>query len=404
MGIGTVLIATDHAQVNGGQTKVAIDTARLLADSGIDVVFFAAVPPVSETLRHPRIRLEILQQADILSEKSRTLAAARGIWNGTAARKLRSVAGEFDRATTILHAHGFIKALSGSIGPVLTSGRLPSVFTMHEYFLACPNGGFFDYQRNEICTRKAMGLACLTTNCDARKPMHKAWRVARQAAIWGPGRMPRGLKDVIYISETQRRILEPYLDKKTRLHHVPNPVDMNGPINSVNGANDLHVFVGRLAPEKGGLLFAEAAKAAGIKAVFVGDGPEAAEIRTSYPEFEVTGWVEPSAVQNWIGQAKVLVFPSLWQEPFGLVALEALGRGVPVVTGAWNAAAEIVREGENGTIFDAPTVKSLVAALNRVASVPSVDPAPYRTANSPATHLERLMDVYDQALRAQAKA
>lgn len=404
MTLKNVIIATDHAQVNGGQTKVAIDTARLLADAGIEVAFFAAVPPVAKSLHHPRIRLEILEQADILSEKNRALAAARGIWNRTAARRLRALAAEFDPATTVLHTHGFIKALSASIGPVLTSGPLPSVFTMHDYFLACPNGGFFDYQRNEICSRKAMGFSCLTTNCDARKPVHKAWRVARQAVISGPGRMPRGFKDVICISETQRRILEPYLGKETRLHHVPNPVDMDGSAASSGRAKSLFVFVGRLSPEKGGLLFAEAAKVAGVKAVFVGDGPDAAEIRIRYPEFEVTGWVEPSEVQSWIGRAKVLVFPSLWREPFGLVALEALGRGVPVVAGAWNAAAEIVRDGENGVIFDTPTVESLVAALHRVDNVPPVDPAPYRTANSPAAHLDRLMEVYDQVLADQAKA
>lgn len=361
-----VLSVNDFSVINGGQAKVAVDAAVLFAERGIPVTFFAGTGPTADELKRPGIEVICLDQPDILSDENRLRAMRRGIWNGDVARALRELSARFDPKTTVLHCHGYAKSLSPAIGPVLADGPLPSVYTMHEYFMACPNGGFYDFQANEICTRKPLGMSCLTTNCDVRKPIHKAWRVARQVATWGPGRLPRALKDVIYISETQRRVMAPMFGPETRLHHVPNPMpSMSLP--RVNRAeNDAFVFVGRLNPEKGGVLFAEAAAKLGIRAVFVGDGAEADAIRRVNPDAEMLGWLKPDQVQEQLAQAKALVFPSLWYEGFPLVPLEALSRGVPVVAGAWSAASEAVEDGVNGTIYTDTSVEALMEAMRRV--------------------------------------
>ena len=201
-----VLIVGDFAEVNGGQAKVAIDSARLLADAGIAVTFFAATGPVSPLLSHDRIEVICLDQHTILSDPNRLRAMRTGLWNRAALRALSAEMARHDPARTILHCHGWAKALSPSVGRALTGGRMPVLYTMHEYFLACPNGGFYDYRRKEICTRRALGLSCLTTNCDLRHASHKAWRVARGAVLNGPGRMPRGRskhRSVRYAAETR---------------------------------------------------------------------------------------------------------------------------------------------------------------------------------------------------------
>lgn len=390
-----VIVVSDFANINGGQAKVAIDSARLLAESGLDVTFFAGGGEPDAALDHPGIRVVALGQNDILSDPNRLRAMSRGIWNAGAARALRKEIARHDPACTVLHAHGYAKVLSPSIGPILTDGPLPAVYTMHEYFLACPNGGFYDYQKGEICTRHALGASCLATNCDVRRPAHKAWRVARQVATWGPGRMPRGLRDVIYISETQRRVMAPYLSARTRLHHVPNPVDLPDPPPVDTAANDIFLFVGRLNREKGGLMFAEAAKAAGVKAVFVGDGPDAKAIRTTNPEAVITGWQTPAQVQEWLSRARALVFPSLWYEGQPLVPMEAIARGVPVICGSWSAATEVVLEGKTGWLYDRPDEEALAGAL-RAAIVDgmAVDRVVAMANFSPAEHLRRLTEVY----------
>lgn len=398
-----VVVASDFANINGGQAKVAIESARLLADEGLSVTFFAACGTPDPALQHPGIRVVALGEHDILSDPQRLRAVIRGIWNAGAVNRLRSEIEAMDPSSTILHVHGYAKALSPAIGPVMINGPLASVYTMHEYFLACPNGGFYDYQKNEICNRKALGAACLTTNCDVRHPAHKAWRVLRQAATWGPGRMPRRLRDVVYISETQRRVMAPYLSEQTRLHYIPNPLALAEQSLVNAAANDIFLFVGRLNPEKGGLMFAKAALDAGVKAVFVGDGAEAEAIRAANPEAVITGWQTPDEVQSWIGRARALVFPSLWYEGQPLVPMEALTRGVPVVAGSWSAAAEVVRDGVNGVVYNSPTEVDLVAALHRVMQLGDFNTSGACDLTAPSTHVDNLRKLYNALLEERAQ-
>ena len=395
--VRSVLIVGDFASITGGQAKVAIDSARLLADAGLDVTFFAATGPVDAALDHPRIRTVCLDQDTILDDPRRMRAVRRGLWNSEAARALREEIARHDPKTTVLHCHGYAKALSPAIGPVLAGGPLRSLFTMHEYFLACPNGGFFDYQRQEICTRKPLGLACVSCNCDVRHAAHKAWRVARGALARGPGRLPAGLKHVIYISQTQRRVMEPYLAPDVQLHYLSNPVDVSAPPVAASGNTDF-VFVGRLNPEKGGLHFAKAAMAAGVQAVFVGDGPQRAAIESANPQAVVTGWVSPDEVQRHLSRARALVFPSLWYEGQPLVPMEALLRGIPVVCGTWSAAHEEVVHGRNGVLYDAPTVERLTEALREVSGIATVSTGDLRQRLSGETHVARLLAIYDTIL------
>lgn len=398
MRLSSVVILSDWAYLNGGQAKVAIDSARLLANAGISVTFVAAVGPADALLDHPKIKVIIFGQEDILSEPSRLRAMIRGIWNKAANDSLAKIISNFDPSTTVLHCHGYAKALSPSIGPLLTDGPLPTVYTMHEYFLACPNGGFYDYQHNRICTRTALGLSCLTTNCDVRRAAHKAWRVVRQVATWGPGGIPRRMRNIIYISETQRLVMQPYLPKQVRLHYVPNPIALpKAPIVRAE-KNDLFLFVGRLNPEKGGRIFAEAAREAGVRAVFVGDGPEADAIRAINPDAEIVGWQPPDKVQEWLGRARALVFPSLWYEGQPLTPLEALARGVPVICGTWSAAVECVVDGQTGILFDQPNAAHLAGAIRRIDKMAFGDASDVLAQLNPSAHLEKLLQLYDELL------
>ena len=395
----SVLIVADFACINGGQAKVAIDSAVLLADEGIDVTYFAAVGPADPLLEHPNISVELLGQNDILAEPSRFKAAVRGIWNGSARKRLIEVAKRFDPQSTILHCHGYAKALSPSIGPILTDGPLAAVYTMHEFFLACPNGGFFDYPKNTICNRKALGFDCLTTNCDVRHPAHIAWRVLRQAATWGPGCMPRRMQDIIYISETQRHVLSSYLSQGSRLHYVPNPIARPKGASIDAAKNDIFLFVGRLNPEKGCVMFAEAARRIGVEAVFVGDGAQSEAIRAVNPDANILGWQSPEEVQVWLRRARALVFPSLWYETFGLTAYEALAQNVPVVCGTWTAAAEAIVHGRTGVLYGSADVESLTDAMDQAGHMTFDQSSVALDELSPAAHRIRLLDCYNAVLR-----
>ena len=396
-----VFVINDFAFINGGQAKVAIRSARLLAEAGIDVTFFAACGPVAPELDHKKINTICLGQKDILSEPNRAHAAVRGIWNRSAAKSLDEACSTLDSRSTLIHCHGFAKALSPSIGPIIVSNRIASVYTMHEYFLACPNGGFYDFNRNEICKRSPLGASCLVTNCDVRSGGHKLWRVARQLVARSFGRLPTGLTDIIYLSQTQLAAIHAYLPQDAILHHVPNPTA--APRATV-AANENHAFlyVGRLSPEKGCRLLAEAAMKVDADVVFVGDGPERAAIEARNPKALVTGWLPPAGVQDWLMKARCLVFPSLWYECQPLVPMEALAMGVPVITGSWSAGAEVVEDGKTGLHLAEPTTECLARAIAALMS--SGHPVFETICNhepplvTDDIHLGRLLEVYSQVL------
>lgn len=362
----TIVVLNDHGYINGGQAKVAIDSAKGLKSRGYDVIFFCGAGPADPELQSLGIKVVCLGQNDLLSEASTLVAVGRGLWNRQSAALLAEILAGLDPHTSMIHCHGFAKALSPSIGPVIVGSPIPHVYSVHEFFLACPNGGFYDFQKQEICTRKALGVSCLTTNCNSRRAVHKIWRVGRQAIVWSIGQMPRNLKNIICISETQRRVLAPYLSPDTSVFHTPNPITIEKRPRTQIEKNDVYLFVGRLNPEKGGAIFAQAARNAGVRAVFVGDGPQADLIRRINPAAEIVGWVSPGEVETWLDRSRCLVFPSVWYETFGLVAYEAQARGIPVICGDWNAAAEGITDGRTGIIYKSPAVEALETAIRRL--------------------------------------
>lgn len=361
-----IILINDHAFVNGGQAKVAIETAIGLAKRRLNVTFFSACGPADASLTKNGVAVKCLEGFDILSDPNRLSAAIRGIWNSKAAFQLSKLLEKFNPNETIIHWHGFAKALSPSLGPVVTKSSIPHVFTLHEYFLACPNGGFYDYKKDQICKKKALGIGCLTTDCDVRHVAHKQWRVLRQLAMLGPAGLPRNLKNIIYISKKQREVLEPYLPRNARLFHLGNPVRKSRFERVDVNKNNVFLFVGRLNPEKGGILFAKATRQSSVRAIIVGDGAEKQKILELNPDVEVTGWLEQDDIESWYGKTRALVFPSLWYECQPLVPIEAIKRGIPVIAGKWTAASETIKENPASIIVDKPTVEGFSDAINKI--------------------------------------
>jgi glycosyltransferase involved in cell wall biosynthesis len=81
-----------------------------------------------------------------------------------------------------------------------------------------------------------------------------------------------------------------------------------------------------------------------------------------------SGQRERSEIFAAYGEADVVVFPVRWEEPWGLVPLEAMARGRPVVATGRGGSAEYLRDGENCVLFDADDVEQLAEAVRRLAS------------------------------------
>jgi glycosyltransferase involved in cell wall biosynthesis len=292
------IVVADCAFVNGGNGQVALSTAVALAQSGVETTLFAASGPVAPVLLDiPHLTVVCLDQPEVLNDPSIARGAIRGLWNFRAAGELRKVLSACDPATTIVHLHSWSKALSSSVARAAFDAKFPVVVTIHDYFSFCPNGSLYDHEKQEPCTLVPMSVACAAANCDPRNRAHKAYRVARQFIAERIAGLPSGIENFICVSAFSRAIAQPHLGN-ARIFDVDNPIEATPETPVDVRKNDEFVYIGRLSREKGADVFAEAAAIAGVKAVFVGDGPLDETMRQLAPHAEFTGWLAPRCVRG----------------------------------------------------------------------------------------------------------
>lgn len=400
-----VVILCDYAKVAGGAERVAIDSAIGLAEAGLTVHFIAALGPIDASLAASPVTVHIADVPD-LRNKSRIELLTGGLWSTRVSKLVRSVLGLLPRGQTVVHAHSWQRALTASALHASIQSGHGFVVTLHEYGLACPNQGFFDYQQMRICEKQALGLDCLTTHCDTRTYAHKLWRTGRiilQRSIVG---LPSQLQHVIYLSELSRQVMQPYFGQQTKWHAVRNPIGIAKVERTRAEENSAFVFIGRVSREKGADLFAIAARAAGVDAVLAGDGPDLAALQRNHPAMRYLGWVPAADLTKHLASARALVFPSILYETLGLTVLEALAMGVPAIVSDGTAARASVTDGETGLLFkhmdvaDLTRILRLLADDHQLVAAMSVKAYEAYWANPPTlgSHVRALQSVYKTIL------
>jgi glycosyltransferase involved in cell wall biosynthesis len=358
-----IFVVNDFAHVNGGTAQVALSSAVGLAERGHSVTLFAAVPPVGVELARSNLRTVLTHQPEIAHDPSRWNAATQGIWNVKARNMMSDAVAECDPENTIVHLHGWSKALSSSVVRECIVRRLKVVCTLHDYFMACPNGGFYNFQRKQICKLRPLSMPCVLEHCDARSFAQKQWRVARQVVQHRWGLMPQGINAFVAVSDFSAEIMRPYLPAGAPVFRIDNPIVVDRAPSAIIEASSPFLYIGRLSPEKGGPMLASAAATLNFPVVFVGEGAMAAEIRASNSSATVTGWLPRAGVLDWLGKARCMVLPSLWYETQGLVVAEAAAAGIPAIVPDTSAARDLVQDGVTGLWFKGGDIVSLKHAM-----------------------------------------
>jgi glycosyltransferase involved in cell wall biosynthesis len=183
----------------------------------------------------------------------------------------------------------------------------------------------------------------------------------------------RTLKDVplASISEAQRLPL-PDLCWYGTVHNAI-PADLH-PYSATPG--DYVAFVGRISPEKRVDRAIEIARLAGLP-LKIAAKVDAVD-RTYYeevvtpllrlPGVEFLGEIDDRAKATLLGGARALLFPIDWPEPFGMVVIEALACGTPVVAWRHGSVPELLEHGRTGWIVD-----SIEGAVDGLASIDEID-------------------------------
>jgi glycosyltransferase involved in cell wall biosynthesis len=265
----------------------------------------------------------------------------------------------------------------------LASELRPTIRQAHDHTMFCPglNKLFTD---GAICGR-AMGPYCLarqdeggcagfryTSRRRAARDLKRAERLLRAHD---------GLKRIVVASSYMKEELLRVGVPATRV--MVNPLYTEAPSATPTVADDATrsdepngppriAALGRMMhPEKGvmPLLDALAAIESPFRATLAGTGPHLEMLENHARKLglsdrvEFPGYLAPDAARSLIARARVVAFPSLWAEPFGLVGIEALARGVPVVAFDVGGVREWLTDGETGMIVPRGDTDAFARAL-----------------------------------------
>jgi glycosyltransferase involved in cell wall biosynthesis len=157
---------------------------------------------------------------------------------------------------------------------------------------------------------------------------------------------------------------------------VPNAVDVDGfPFRAAK--EDYMLCLGRIARDKGQGVAVGVAREAGIPLVLAGKVDPGDD--TAYFEEAVLPYVDGDLIRfegevpdvrkrELLAGARAFLFPIQWPEPFGLVMIEAMACGTPVVAFRYGAVPEVVSDGESGFIVGSP--EEMIEAIKRATEIP----------------------------------
>jgi len=308
----------------------------------------------------------------MMSATDRALTVMRVPWS----RPSRLEFGSRLRAVRpdIVHLHNTVPLISPSVLAAAADAGIPVVATLHQYRQICPTGEMF-----------RDGSAC--DECVGRLPWpsirHGCYRGSRVATVPLSIAMMTGRRHwwtqvtkFFCVSAALRdRLIAAGMpaDRMTVKHNfVPDIGVRSGPSEHV-------LYLGRLSKEKGlPLLMAAwerltAARTVGLPLVIAGAGPLAATVEkwaAARSDVRYLGLLDREQCARVLRASAAVVVPSVLPETFGLVAVEAMSAGVPVVAAAHGGPPELVAHGVTGLLHIPGDADSLAAQL-----VTALDPA-----------------------------
>ncbi len=317
-----VVVINDDTTESGGAAAVALASVRLLREREVPVTVLSG-DGGSAALAQLGAETVALGGQHIMSG-NRAAAALRGLYDASTGTALADWIAAHDTPGTVYHLHNWHKVLSPSVFRALRQIAARLLISAHDYFLVCPNGGYFRYPQQSACV----------------------WRAARHEVRRFLFDLTDTLADILVVHDG----MVPHLTRagvpRQRLRVLRNPV-LPWRSSRVQAEGNRDVFyVGRVEEDKGVDLLARAARRAGARLRIIGTGSLATAIRRENPEAELLGWRSHDQLAQLAGDARIVVMPTRWRETFGLVAMEALLSGIPVIASRFSLISEeIVRHG-----------------------------------------------------------
>lgn len=340
-----ILILHNRYKVSGGEESVVAAEAQLLKEKGHEVMLYE--------LSNSRISRE--------GVFGKLFLPLRVVWSPAAYRQVRKIIQK--QRPAIAHVHNTFFAMSPSVYYACRDEKVPVVQTLHNYRFICPLGTL--YREGKLCSEcfdKGV-LSSLKYNCGS-KPI--SWKFAMLPTL-----------KLHYLNNTFRKMIDTYIAlsgfskeqfersgfDKNKIKIKPNFISFDPGFSREN--KEYALYVGRFSPEKGADLLVKAWKDAGflpLKVIGRGDYKMLYGYAQDHSvNAEFLGEKTNSEVFQYLKKALFLIVPSLCNENFPRIVVEAFASGVPVLASNNGALSQIIKEGKTGMLFNPLNKRELIA-------------------------------------------
>jgi len=407
-----ILIANTFHYYRGGDSAYTFSLSELLQQVGNhQVVNFAMRHPLNLPSKYSEF---FVSEIDLIGEMKKNRITSgfkilrKTIYSTESKKSLEKLLEKYP--VDIAHIQNIHRHITPSIFHVLKGKNIPIVWTLHDYFLLCPNNSF--YSNNQVCEKCKDGkfFNVLINKC-RQNSLSASFVVMLEEYIHRLLGLLRLPDFFITPSNFLREKFIEYGFPPQRVVHIPNFIDSSKFKVSLNN-NGYILYVGRLSYEKGiKTLIKAISLCKNVKLLIAGDGPLRVELEALSRNFapnhiEFLGYLNRGNLQKVISDAMFIVVPSECYENFPYSILESFAIGKPVVGSKIGGIPELVREGETGLLFEPGNVDDLAEKISWMMRYPKEIKEMGKRARDmveekygPEKHYEKVMHIYKRSLK-----
>jgi glycosyltransferase involved in cell wall biosynthesis len=403
-----MMLAQSFAPIVGGEERVVEDLSRELIARGHDVSIATLQQPGGETPGEVAgARVHALRSSSYRITRTHQDTERRHAPPAPDPETVLDLRRVLRRERPqVVHAHNWIVH---SYLPLARDAHSALVLSLHDYGLICATKRL--RRKDEICSGPAP-IKCQLCASEHYGPTKGL--VAACGTRWFGPRLRRRVDVFLPVSSTVEELCRIRGDEISRV--IPNFIgELPAPVPDDPRLDQLPdepfiLFFGDATVDKGAWQLADAYRQLENPPPLVFVGRCYLDELRERPGVHVTGaWPHRLAIEA-LRRSLFTVAPSLWPEPFGIVALEASAAGKPVIASSIGGLRDIVVDGESGLLVPPDDRDALLAAMRRLIGDEGLRErlgagARERAARfSPAAVLPQFEDAYERAIAHRAKS
>lgn len=362
-----IILANKFYYPRGGDCIYTMELEKLLKQKGHEVAIFSMEHV--DNLR-TSYKKYFPSEVSLVGAKNKMKFLLRPFGTNEVKNKFQKLINDFK--PDIIHLNNIHSQLSPILAEVAWKNKIRVIWTMHDYKLLCPR---YDYLKNgrTICEECFKNKKYVVKNKCMKGSLLASVIAYAESEKWNKNKLEKYTNSFICPSSFMKEKMLQGGFKEKKLHILNNFINEEKLENDVKKKEDYYCYLGRLSHEKGIKTLIDAAKDLPYKLKIIGTGPlmdELTKTTTNNSTIEFLGFKNWDEIKPIIQRARFVVVPSEWYEVFGLVNIEALCLGTPVLGANIGGIPELIDQKENGILFQPGNIEDLKTKIKEMFALP----------------------------------